>query len=111
MPTVNSRFKSWDESVKQCASFNATLVELDSSYKEFIFLSYLRQSPKNGFWSVWLNGHKDSSGKWKWINSGKEITYNRWGSDIPTSDSLVITAVETIVIKLGEMQEAHKRGT
>ncbi len=74
--------KSWDEAVNLCASFNATLVEMDSSDKVFLFLSYLGQLglQSNRLDGMWLNGHKDSSGKWKWINSGKEMTYNNWCS-------------------------------
>ncbi len=74
------RRKSWDEAVNLCASFNATLVEMGSSDKEFLFLSYLGQLglQSNRLDYIWLNGRKDSSGRWKWINSGKEMTYNNW---------------------------------
>jgi hypothetical protein len=81
--------KSWDEAVNLCASFNATLVEMDSSNKEFLFLSYVGQLglQSNRLGYIWLNVHKDSSGKWKWINSGKEMTYNYWYSGNPVSYS------------------------
>jgi hypothetical protein len=67
---------SWDEAVNLCASFNATLVEMDSTDEEFVFLSYLEQLglQSNRLNHIWLSGHKDSSGKYKWINSGKQIT-------------------------------------
>jgi hypothetical protein len=32
---------SWDEALNLCASFNATLVKMDSKDKEFVLLSYL----------------------------------------------------------------------
>ncbi len=81
--------KSWEEAVNLCASFNATLVEMDSSNKEFLFLSYLGQLglQSNRLTGMWLNGYKDSSGKWKWVKSGKEMTYNNWASGYPKSDS------------------------
>jgi hypothetical protein len=66
--------------VKLCNSFNATLVELDSSEKELIFLSFVGELGSRAYqlpW-IWLNGRRDSSGKWKWINSGKDLKYNNW---------------------------------
>ncbi len=87
--------KTWDYAVKVCASFNATLVEMDSSDKEFIFLSYLQQFSRFAdfakidrfAYDIWLNVHKDSSGMWRWINSGKEFTSINWMKDYPKSDS------------------------
>jgi hypothetical protein len=83
------RRKSWDQAVNLCYSFNATLVEMDSSNKEFLFLSYLGELglQSNRLDYIWLNGYKDSSGKWKWINSGKEMTYNNWYSGFPKNGS------------------------
>jgi hypothetical protein len=48
--------KGWDEAVKLCSDFNATLVEIDTSEKEFIFLSYLGQlgSQSNNLNDLWL---------------------------------------------------------
>jgi len=85
--------QSRNDAVNTCKNFNdATLVDMESPAKEFLFLSYLGQlhfQIENSF--IWLNGQKDSSGKWKWISSGNEISYTadkkNWYKGYPTNDT------------------------
>ena len=34
-----------------------------------------------------MNGRRDSSGKFKWINSGNEFSFTNWYSDQPNNSS------------------------
>jgi len=34
----------------------------------------------------WINGQRDSSGKWKYVDNGKEITYTNWWPSNPHPD-------------------------
>jgi len=78
---------SWDSAKKSCESLNASLVEIQTVEKQFILESFLGQfgGESNKLVVIWLNGHRESSGKWKWITSGKEFTYTNWGSGAPTA--------------------------
>ncbi len=79
----------FNDAVNYCAKFNSTLVELHSQRKQSTFESFMREIGEplyvnaltdrlNAFW---INGHRDSSGKFKWINSGKEFTYTNWDTE------------------------------
>ncbi len=81
--------QTWDNANKTCVKLNGSLVEIHNWRKQFIFNSFWSQSssefyPMN---DIWLNGRKDSSGKWKWITSGQEIEYFNWGTNMPRSQS------------------------
>jgi hypothetical protein len=80
---------TWDVAKKTCESLNASLVEIQTIEKQFILESFLGQFglESNELQRVWLNGHRESSGKWKWITSGKEFTYTNWGNGSPTISS------------------------
>jgi hypothetical protein len=81
---------AWDEAIKVCQKYNATFPEIQTIQKQRILESYFGQL---GFESkiiishFWINAHKDSSGKWKWITSGKEISYTNWATNNPSSES------------------------
>ncbi len=106
--------KPWDEAVNICASFNATLVEMDSKDKEFLFLSYLGQlgSQSNRLNRIWLNGYKDSSEKLKWVKSGEQITYNNWlpGNPKSTSGYDYLGMITTQGSNFGQMFNDPKTG-
>lgn len=78
---------NWDEANKKCAELNATLVEIQTSEKQFIFESYLGHLglKSNELNSFILNGRRDSSGIWKWVTSGKELTFNNWAPNYPSN--------------------------
>jgi hypothetical protein len=80
---------SWDSAKKSCESLNASLVEIQTVEKQFILESFLGQfgGESNKLVIIWLNGHRESSGKWKWITSGKEFTYTNWAGSYPTTIS------------------------
>jgi hypothetical protein len=90
-----------EEASEICAKFNGTLVEVQTWQKQLILESYLGQL---GFLSpsclnvFWLNGRKDSSGKWKWRNSGRDIAYFNWNQNEPTTkagdDNLCVRAYD-----------------
>ncbi len=84
-----SKPHTWEAANNICAKFNATLVEIRSLEKKFIFELFLSQlGMKSKILNVfWLNGRKDSTGKWKWINSGEEINFLLWGSSLSLSYS------------------------
>jgi hypothetical protein len=71
---------TWDSAKKTCESLNASLVEIQTIEKQFILESFLGQfgAESNKLHGIWLNGHSDSLGEWKWITSGKEFTYTNW---------------------------------
>jgi hypothetical protein len=84
-----SKLHTWEAANNICAKFNATLVEIRSLEKKFIFelfLSQLGMKSKN-LNVFWLNGRKDSTGKWKWITSGEEINFLLWSSSLSLSYS------------------------
>ncbi len=85
----NHSSSAWDVAKKTCESLNASLVEIQTIEKQFILESFLGQfgfeSNKLGY--IWLNGHRESSGKWKWITSGKQFTYTNWADSRPTTNS------------------------
>ncbi len=80
---------TWDEANKTCKSLNASLVEIQTIEKQFILESFSGQFglESDKLLDFWLNGHRESSGKWKWITSGKEFTYTNWGNGYPTTKS------------------------
>jgi Notch-like protein len=87
--TITYAETTWDEAKKTCESLNASLVEIQTIEKQFILESFLGQFriESNELYYIWLNGHRESSGKWKWITSGKEFTYTNWGSENPKTNS------------------------
>ncbi len=80
---------TWNEAKKTCESLNASLVEIQTTEKQFILESFLGQLgfESNKLSIIWLNGHRESSGKWKWITSGKEFTYTNWADGYPSTIS------------------------
>jgi hypothetical protein len=80
---------TWDVAKKTCQSLNASLVEIQTIEKQFILESFLGQFglESNKLYFIWLNGHRESSAKWKWITSGKEFTYTNWSKDEPQAKS------------------------
>ncbi len=82
-----SKPHTWEAANNICVKFNATLVEIRSLEKKFIFELFLSQlGMKSKILNVfWLNGLKDSTGKW--INSGEEINFLLWGSGLSLSYS------------------------
>ncbi len=92
----NKEAKSWDDAVKVCANLNSTLVEIDSWHKHFTLQLFFGQlgSQIINMRGFWCNGKRDSSGKFKWMRSGKEITYTNWYSGYPQSGQYDFIAVE-----------------
>jgi hypothetical protein len=82
-------YTTWDEAKKTCESLNASLVEIQTIEKQFILESFLGQFGLESFKLkyIWLNGRRESSGKWKWITSGKQFTYTNWADSRPTTNS------------------------
>jgi hypothetical protein len=80
---------TWDDAKKTCKSLNASLVEIQTMEKQFILESFLGQFDleSNRILDIWLNGHRESSGKWKWITSGKEFNYTNWADSQPKTNS------------------------
>jgi hypothetical protein len=80
---------TWDVAKKTCQSLNASLVEIQTIEKQFILESFLGQLglESNKLYYIWLNGRRESSGKWKWITSGKQFTYTNWDSRYPITNS------------------------
>jgi hypothetical protein len=78
-----------DEANKTCESLNASLVEIQTIEKQFILESFSGQfglqSDRLGY--ILVNGHRESSGKWKWITSGKEFTFTNWADGHPKTNS------------------------
>jgi hypothetical protein len=84
----NKDRKTWDEAVAVCATYNSSLVEIDSWHKHFVFTSFMGQLGILGhiLSSFWINGQKDYSGQWKWMTSGNEITYFDWFPSYPKNE-------------------------
>jgi hypothetical protein len=84
----NKETKSLEEAIKICANYNSTLVEINSWQKHFIFRSFLGQLGSSGLnsWNFWIDGQRDSFGKWKAISSDKELTYLDWYPSFPKDD-------------------------
>jgi hypothetical protein len=87
--TISYSETTWDVAKKICESLNASLVEIQTIEKQLILESFLGQFgfESNKLVYIWLNAHRESSGKWKWITSGKEFTYTNWGKDFPQANS------------------------
>jgi hypothetical protein len=79
------RWATWGVAKRTCESLNASLVEIQTKEKQFILESFLGQFgiESNKLHKIWLNGHRESSGKWRWITSGKQITYTNWADSQP----------------------------
>jgi hypothetical protein len=78
---------TFTDAVNNCTKFNATLVELQSQQKQSIFESFMREigEPFNTnsttydrLNAFWINAHRDSLGRFIWINSGNQFTYTNW---------------------------------
>jgi len=80
---------TFDDSVSLCKSFNSTLIEIESKEKQIILESFLHRSgvATYPFLWFWINGERDSSGRWKWLKSGKEFTFTNWITGYPDSKS------------------------
>jgi hypothetical protein len=85
----NNYGKRWTDAVKLCENFNSTLVEIDSWQKHVIFKSYLAQLGNlgNNYRSFWINGHRDSTRKWEWARSGKDVFLKDWHPMYPIIDN------------------------
>jgi hypothetical protein len=79
-----------EEAIGLCKQFSASLVEIESSEKQLIVLSFLSQIPTSQASYLWLGGYKDSDGKLKWMSNGKEISYNNWANKQLGSDTYVL---------------------
>jgi hypothetical protein len=84
----NKEGKTFEEAVEICGNYNSTLVEINSWPKHLIFESFLGQLGTLGYnlRTFWIDGHKDSSGEWKWLSSEKDITYFNWFPDYPDNE-------------------------
>lgn len=70
---------TWEKAVEICHKYNASLISIESKEKQLFLESF--EQLKNAFWT---SGHRDSNGKWKWIN-GNEISYTNWGPYDPNN--------------------------
>jgi len=79
---------TFDDSVNLCKSFNSTLIEIESKEKQNILESFIRQSLiiLSEFEYFWINAERDSSGKWKWLESNKEFTFTNWLTNYPVTN-------------------------
>ncbi len=91
---------TFNDAVNYCAKLNSTLIELQSQRKQSIFESFMREigiidiynrTKTLGFF--WINGRRDSTGKFKWINSGNEFSFTNWRPGFPDSDNYVVVEV------------------
>jgi len=80
---------NFDDSVNLCKNFNSTLIEIESKEKQNLLETFLRQTGIDfkQFYGFWINAERNSSGKWKWLKSGKEITFTNWATSHPTTNS------------------------
>ncbi len=88
---------AFNDAVNYCAKFNSTLIELQSQRKQSIFESFMREIGEpfgNTLQWFWMNGRRDSSEKFKWINSGNEFSFNNWDSGNPDIDNYVLVTVD-----------------
>jgi len=81
---------NFDDSVHLCNEFNSTLIEIQSPEKQIILEEFLRETESKSeiFKRFWINAQKDSTGKWRWLNTGNELPFTNWGPDQPTADDL-----------------------
>jgi hypothetical protein len=89
LPLTNDYYgRPWKDAVTLCTNLNGTLVEIDSWQKQLLFNSFLGQLGSEGtnYKSFWVHSRKDSSGKWKWIRSGKEV-FSNWHPKYPKSNN------------------------
>ncbi len=63
------------------------IVEIQSQKKVSIFLTSLKDLEFKEYDSFWINEHKDSLLKFKWIKSGDNFSHTNWGSAQPKNDS------------------------
>ncbi len=84
----NKEPKSLEEAIKICENYNSTLVEITSWQKHFMFRSFLGQLGSLGLslWNFWIDGQRDSAGKWKGMSNGKELAYFDWYLSFPKED-------------------------
>lgn len=87
MPTDqngNYFLMNFNDSVKMCAKYNSTLFEINSPQKQNFFESYISEILKEcDLHGVWINALRDSSGIFKWLNSGNEFDFNNWKPNEP----------------------------
>jgi hypothetical protein len=115
MPTIDYKtpILNWEGAVNLCTSFNATLVEIDSPEKEFLFLSYLG-SQSSFLNKVWLNGQKDTDGTFKWLKSKIPIPLTKFdGGKLLTTpnDANYADLLTTPIDKLGKLSNSPKTAT
>ncbi len=84
----NKETKSLEEAMKICTNYNSTLVTINSWQKHFMLRSFLGQLGPLGLnlWNFWIDGQRDSTGQWKAISNGKEMTYFDWYPSFPKDD-------------------------
>jgi len=80
---------NFDNSVNLCKNFYSTLIEIESKEKQNLLKTFLLQSGIDfyQFPNYWINAERDSSGKWKWLKSGKEFTFTNWNPGHPWTNS------------------------
>jgi hypothetical protein len=85
----NKEGKTLEEAMKICEDYNSTLVEINCWQKHLIFESFLGQLGTLGYnlRTFWIDGQKGSSGEWKWMSSGKVITYFNWFPGYPENEN------------------------
>jgi hypothetical protein len=95
---------TWDVANKTCAKLNATLVEVQNWQKQFFLQTYLGGLglESSNLVSFWLNGAKDTFGKWRWLSSGNEFTYTNWFQNNPKRDNYNHLAIDFYQDNLGK---------
>jgi hypothetical protein len=87
-PLKSKSYVNYSEAVNICKSNNATLIEIESLEKQNIIESFLHQIYNQSIYPhYWLNAFRDSSGTFKWINSGQGFNYQNWYPNTPYSMS------------------------
>ena len=76
---------TFEEAINACNKYNATLVEPKTAQKQHIFETFLGQFGAESYKMsyLWINAKRDSSGKFRWLSSGQELTYTNWFKNNP----------------------------
>jgi hypothetical protein len=99
----------FNDAANYCAKFDANLVEIQSQRKQSIFESFMMEIGEpfsNTLYNFWINGRRDSSGKFMWINSGNEFSYTNWHSKEPVN----ITGEDYVFVSVWSDEEFGKWG-
>jgi hypothetical protein len=85
VPSLQSeKFATWENAMKICKKYNASLVSIESEDKnQMIVNKYFKPcptEPTDAYYSswVWTSGKRDSNGKFKWMSNGNDISYTNW---------------------------------